>query len=372
MRGWVEAGILLFCLVATGAAAAEEGPLATPARAYVTNELSGDLSVVDLASGKVVATVPLGKRPRGISLSPDGRLLYVALSGSPIAGPGVDENALPPADKAADGIGVVDVADLRLVRVLRGASDPENVAVDPRGDRLYVASEDTGQLVVMDAVDGRVIAQVAVGEEPEGVGVSPDGKVVMITSETDSTVSIVGARSSRLQHTVKVGARPRNVLFSGGIAFLTGENDATVTAVEPDSGKVLWRLVISGELVRPMGLASAGDAIFVTTGRGGELIRIDPRRPRVTGRAKVGPRPWGVAATPDRKFLVTANGPSNDVSVVDAATMQVVRRVRVGTRPWGVAIAGPGSDSAGAAPVNRAASDLPMLGPLGSEPHRAR
>ena len=57
---------------------------------YVTNESSGDLSVIDAATHAVVATIPLGKRPRGIAVSPDKTTLYVALSGSPAAPPGVD------------------------------------------------------------------------------------------------------------------------------------------------------------------------------------------------------------------------------------------------------------------------------------------
>ena len=57
-------------------------------RVYVTNEASGDLTVIDASTGSVVATAPLGKRPRGIKASPDGKTLYVALSGSPNAGPG--------------------------------------------------------------------------------------------------------------------------------------------------------------------------------------------------------------------------------------------------------------------------------------------
>src|SRR5689334_13829872 len=78
-------------------------------RIYVTNENSGDLSVIDSATNEVIATVPLGKRPRGIHASPDGKAVYVALSGSPIGGPNVDESKLPPPDKKADGIGVFGV-----------------------------------------------------------------------------------------------------------------------------------------------------------------------------------------------------------------------------------------------------------------------
>ena len=114
--------------------AASPAPAAAPAlgRLFVTNESGGDISVVDVGTQQVVATIPVGKRPRGIRLSPDGTLLYVALSGSPIAPPGVDESTLPPADKKADGIGVVSIKDLKLLRVLQAGSDPEQTAVTQR------------------------------------------------------------------------------------------------------------------------------------------------------------------------------------------------------------------------------------------------
>ena len=82
---------------------------------YVTNETSGNLSVIDATTGTVVGVVALGRRPRGIAASPDGRTLYVALSGSPAAPPGVDEKTLPPPDRTADGIGVVDVRQMKLL-----------------------------------------------------------------------------------------------------------------------------------------------------------------------------------------------------------------------------------------------------------------
>src|SRR5207302_7281855 len=71
--------------------AAPAPPAVTPKlRVYVTNEMSGDLTVINGESQTVIGTYKLGKRPRGIQVSPDGKSLYVALSGSPNAGPGVD------------------------------------------------------------------------------------------------------------------------------------------------------------------------------------------------------------------------------------------------------------------------------------------
>ena len=80
---------------APAAAAPTTAPIPPPVagRVFVTNENSGDISVIDVATQKVVATIPVGKRPRGIRLSRDGSQVFVALSGSPIAPPGVDEHA---------------------------------------------------------------------------------------------------------------------------------------------------------------------------------------------------------------------------------------------------------------------------------------
>ena len=78
----------------------------------------GDLTIIDGGTNAVVATIPLGKRPRGIKVSPDGTKLFVALSGSPMAPPGTDESKLPPPDRTADGIGVVDIASRKVTTVL--------------------------------------------------------------------------------------------------------------------------------------------------------------------------------------------------------------------------------------------------------------
>ena len=83
---------------------------APPYRVYVTNEGSGDLTVIAGGTHEVLATIPLGKRPRGVKVGPGGTQLFVALSGSPPAPPGVDEDSLPPPDRSADGIGIVDLA----------------------------------------------------------------------------------------------------------------------------------------------------------------------------------------------------------------------------------------------------------------------
>jgi YVTN family beta-propeller protein len=81
---------------------------------FVSNERSGDVTVIDGTSYAVVATFAVGKRPRGIHAAPDGERIFVTLGGSPRMAPGVDTERAP-ADKTADGLGVIDVSARKLI-----------------------------------------------------------------------------------------------------------------------------------------------------------------------------------------------------------------------------------------------------------------
>src|SRR4029453_17256672 len=95
---------------------------------------------------------------------------------------------------------------------------------------------------------------------------------------------------------------------------------------------------LTGQLVRPMGLVAAPDGkhVFVTTGRGKNVVIIDTATNKPIASIEVGERPWGIAVSPDGNTVFTANGPSNDVSIVDVATRTVKTKVTVGDRPWGI------------------------------------
>ena len=65
---------------------------------------------------------------------------------------------------------------------------------------------------------------------------------------------------------------------------------------------------------------------------------LDAETASVLNTIKVGTRPWGIAVTPDGKYLYAANGPSDDVSVVDLKTDKEVAKVKAGQSPWGVCV----------------------------------
>jgi len=318
----------------------------TPAvRVYVTNEGSGDLTVIDAATQTVIATAPLGKRPRGIKPSPDGKSLYVALSGSPNAGPGVDPKTLPPPDRSADGIGEVDADTYKVKRIIHAGADPEQVDISRDGSRLYVANEDAAQVNVVDVQSGTVIATVKTGEEPEGVTIRPDGKVVYVTSEEDGAVFAIDTATNTVLKRIPVGHRPRSIGFlpDGSRAYVSLENDGAVALVDAQRHRFIKLIPLEGTgntpKPRPMGIAVRpdGTAVYVTAGSFGSLFFLNPKTNNGSDSLAVGQRPWGVALLPDLRTIYTANGPSNDVSVVDLPTKQV-KKIAAGQRPWGVAV----------------------------------
>ena len=330
---------LPFVLTACGAASRPEGGY----RVYVTNERSGDLSVIDPATRQVIATVPLGKRPRGIHASPDGLTIYVALSGSPIAGPGVDESKLPPPDKKADAIGVFDVRQNKLSRLIPAGSDPEEFDLSKDGTLLYCSNEDVGLTSVVDIATGKVVASIPVGPEPEGVTTSPDGKLVYVTSEQAGTVAVIDTEAHKTIKTIPVGNRPRDVAFfpDGSKAYVTRENDGVISLIDVIRQQPVQTIELGpqGE-IKPMSVILNADAskAYVSAGRGKRVFVVDTKTNEATGSFEVGDRPWGIGLSPNEKWLYTANGPSDDVSVVDLATNKVVKKIKVGTSPWGVLV----------------------------------
>ena len=121
---------------------------------------------------------------------------------------------------------------------------------------------------------------------------------------------------------------------------MTSENGGTVAVVDAKAHKVRATIKLTGEMARPMGAAASPDGkfIYVTTGRGKNLVAIDTKTHTVAWQVEVGGRPWGVAVSPDGTTVYTANGPTNEIAIVDVATKSVVARVKAGDKPWGAAV----------------------------------
>jgi YVTN family beta-propeller protein len=349
-----NAGAKYAALLACAFSAAAPASLqAASYQVWITNERSGDVTVVNGSDLSVAATIAVGKRPRGIHVSPDGKLVYVALSGTPIeAPPQIDAHGNPVfqrkkgddddnADKSADGIGVLDAATQKFHGKLSAGSDPEEFALSKDGRRIYISNEDTKSASVIDVASGKLQHIVPVGQEPEGVTTTPDGKQFYVTCEAGGDIYVVDTQSySSIAH-FKVNGRPRSVAFlsSANIGFIPSESAGELNVIDSLKAKVLKTIAMPAGS-RPMKVKLSADEtrLYVSNGRAGTISVFDTHSYQLLDTIKVGTRPWGIGISPDGKLLFSANGPSNDVSVVDLKTNKEIARVKAGSSPWGVAV----------------------------------
>jgi YVTN family beta-propeller protein len=323
---------------------------------YVSNEKSDDVTVIDGGDNHVIATIPVGQRPRGIHAAPDGKRVFVALSGTPIAAPPQldakgspifqkgkddDDDDKVKADKSADAIGVVDVALKKLSGRISAGSDPEEFSLSKDGTKLYVSNEDVKTASVINIATGKVEHIVAVGQEPEGVATAPDGKRFYVTCEAGGEIYAVETTGYTVVGHFKVNVRPRSMAFLPGsnLGFIPSESTGELNVVDTVGLKVVKVITLPAGS-RPMSVKVSldGRKIYASNGRAGTVSVLDSRTYALLNTIKVGMRPWGMALSPDGKLLYTANGPSNDVSVVDIQANKEIARVKAGMSPWSVAV----------------------------------
>lgn len=295
---------------------------------YVSNEKDNTISVLDSEKLEVVATWKVGRRPRGITLSHDGKWLYVCAS---------DDNR----------VDVVDTETGKVVRNLRSGPDPELFVLHPTGNPLYIANEDDNMVTVVDVETNRLLAEVPVGVEPEGMGISPDGAILVNTSETTNMAHFIDTKSYEIVANVLVDARPRIAEFSadGKKLWVSSEVGGTVSVIDPDSRTIIKKIEfsipgITKEAIQPVGvrLTKDGKKAFVALGPANRVAVVNAETFEVEKYLLVGQRVWQLAFTPDEKLLISTNGVSNDVSIIDVAAEKVLKSVKVGGYPWGVVI----------------------------------
>src|SRR5215813_13613534 len=99
--------------------------------AYVSNEKSNTISVIDTDKFQVVKTIKVGQRPRGIELTKDGKYVLVAVGDD-------------------DTIQMIDTTTYQIAANLPSGPDPELFTQDSAGKILYVANEDSNTVTIID------------------------------------------------------------------------------------------------------------------------------------------------------------------------------------------------------------------------------
>jgi len=295
---------------------------------YVTLEKDNALAVIDPIAGKLIKTITIGQRPRGIVLSKDQQQLYIASSDDDI-------------------IQVIDIKTLKTVGTLPSGEDPETFAMNPSGDQLYVSNEDDSLITVIDINTAKAIKTIPVGIEPEPVIVSPDEKWVVSASEATNMVHWVNRETLTVEDNTLVDPRPRGLSFSADSQrlWVTSEMGGTVTVLDATSHSKIKTINfnipgVKSEKIQPVGVIidKKNQWALVALGPANRVALINAQSLEVEKYFLVGQRVWNLAFSPDQKRVYTTNGVSNDLSIIDLDLMKVTKSIAVGRYPWGLVV----------------------------------
>jgi YVTN family beta-propeller protein len=168
----------------------------------VTNWCSWDLSVVATGEDPAeVATVDLGRYPRGIAVAPDSRTAYVAVMGS-------SDIAVVDLPAALQDDGDDSVSWFQDVG--RG---PRHLNLSPDGKTLYATLNGAGKVAKIDAETGKVLAAVATGAQPRSAALSPDGTALFVVNYESDTVSRVRTSDLKVLERVRVDHHPIGITY---------------------------------------------------------------------------------------------------------------------------------------------------------------
>ncbi len=247
-------------LLALSVAAAAE-PLA-----YVTDQGADSLSIVDLAEGRVVETVKVGKKPAGVAVAPGARRIYVS---------NPEGHSVSVIERGADG-------KHRATAEIAVGQGPLGVALDVTGERLFVADWYTDQVYIIDTAKLIVAGAITVGTSPAGMAASPDNHWLYVANRESDTVSVIDLATLRRVADIAVGKAPFGVTFD---------------ANGPD-----------------------GPRLLVANVQSGDVSVIDPSARREMRRLKVRSFPYAVAVTRDGARIFVTNQHDDSVSVFDGGS----------------------------------------------------
>lgn len=194
---------------------------ATGTTAYVVNYVSNTVSVIDVASSKVVKTINVGLKPDAIAINPAGTKAYVgnSLSGT---------------------ISVIDLKTNTVTATITGLNEPYNLSVTPDGKFLYAAN--SGQpgsglgvdtISVINTANNKIVATINdPNGTPSGIAVNPSGTFVYSTDYTlpgktgtqfgvdgASTVNVINTATNSIVHTFDLSGPPYNDSFINSVSF---------------------------------------------------------------------------------------------------------------------------------------------------------
>jgi len=276
-----------------------EVPVRPPSGVVALASSRADDTVVlfDKISGRVVGVVPTGRQPAGMALSESRRRAYVAITGDDsIEVIGIDEQdiierlrlqggdaplelALTPdgrtllsANSGSDSVSFIDTnGPFEIERVSVGNA-PNSILIDRFGRRAYVFNSLGDSITILDLLRRTVVGTIRTESEPLRGQFSPDGERLYVIHRSSPNMLIVDPATMSITDRVYVrsGASALKIDSRTGWIYLARRTGGVVEVFEPDS-------------FLPVGTISTPGAVNYLTidGDTGNLFCVLPRSPAV-------------------------------------------------------------------------------------------
>jgi len=159
----------------------------------VANAYSDTISVIDTTALKTMGTILVGSRPRESAFTPDGARAFVTA-------------------EIGGVVSVIDAAKSAVVATLKldrpTPPKPKGVVVHPNGKWVYVANGGSNDVAVIEVEPLRVAAFIPVGTRPWGLGITKDGKKLYVANGVSDTVSVIDTAAQKVVATIPVDKMP--------------------------------------------------------------------------------------------------------------------------------------------------------------------
>jgi YVTN family beta-propeller protein len=286
------------------------------------------VQLIDIGSRTVTQSLPVGSDFAGIAYSPDGRHIYAA---------GGNDGTIHVFTRQQNG-GFAEGAPILL-----GGGDPSGLSLTPDGARLFVALNTWN---VVDAVDLATNAakQIQVGAFPYTTLTSRDGGTVYVSNwgghlppsgaNTDGhspvlvdpatglpvngTVSVLNASSLAVIAEIEVGLHPSAMALSpsGDMLYVANSNSDSVSVINTSTNAIVRTIdvrpyadALLGSAPNALALSPDGTTMYVANGGNNAIaVMYLGGEPSVAGFIPSGWFPSAVALTPDGQTLMVASG----------------------------------------------------------------
>jgi YVTN family beta-propeller protein len=159
----------------------------------VSNWCSYDLTVISIASQKVVKTIKIGRYPRGIAVSNDSKFAYVAEMGG-------------------NQIHVINLEDFSKTYIPIG-SNPRAIVLSPDNSMMYVTMNLSGKVASWDLLNNKAGKSVKTGKAARSLAISSDGTALFVVNFISNTISKVRTSDMKVFQSIKACNEPIGITY---------------------------------------------------------------------------------------------------------------------------------------------------------------